>query len=227
MASNDILNMGIMSNPAVLQSIRELSNQPLTRQLLTSILRDHKEPVHKIEELLLAGHLETVRDGMYLPTKKLSPFRPEPFLLANHLFGPSYVSFESALSFYGLIPERVYEVTSATTKRTERLNTSIAAFSFTWLPLPYYSFGIRHLELGNEQHILIASPEKALFDKIVTTVGVKLNSSKSATEYLIENLRIDEDDLQELDTKVMETWLGDAPKSKTLSMIIKSIKGLK
>lgn len=211
----------------LLQSIRSHSNQPLTRQLLASLLKDHKEPNHKINELLSAGLLEIVRDGLYMPTKKLSPFRPEPFLLANHLFGPSYVSFDSALSFYGLIPERVYEVTSATTKRTERLNTSIAAFSFTWLPLPYYSFGIRHLELGNEQHILIASSEKALFDKIVTTVGVKLNSSKSATEYLIENLRIDEDDLQELDTKVMETWLGDAPKSKTLSMIIKSIKGLK
>ncbi|WP_342084826.1 type IV toxin-antitoxin system AbiEi family antitoxin domain-containing protein [Dyadobacter sp. OTU695] len=211
----------------LLQSIRSHSNQPLTRQLLASLLKDHKEPNHKIDELLSAGLLEIVRDGLYMPTKKLSPFRSEPFLFANHLFGPSYVSFDSALSFYGLIPERVYEVTSATTNRTERFNTSIGAFSFARLPLPYYSFGIRHLELGNEQHILIASPEKALFDKVVTTIGAKLNSSKSATEYLIENLRIDEDNLQELDTKVMETWLGDAPKSKTLSMIIKSIKGLK
>lgn len=211
----------------LLQSIRSHSNQPLTRQLLASLLKDYKEPNHKIDELLSAGLLEIVRDGLYIPTKKLSPFRPEPFLLANHLFGPSYVSFDSALSFYGLIPERVYEVTSATTKRAERLITSIGAFSFARLPLPYYSFGIRNLKLGDEQHILIALPEKALFDKVVTTIGVKLNSSKSVTEYLVENLRIDEDDLQELDTKVMETWLGDAPKSKTLSMIIKSIKGLK
>ncbi|MBO9616018.1 MAG: hypothetical protein J7619_25215 [Dyadobacter sp.] len=211
----------------LLQNIRSHSNQPLTRQLLASLLKDHKEPNHKINELLSAGLLEIVRDGLYIPTKKLSPFRPEPFLLANHLFGPSYVSLDSALFFYGLIPERVYEVTSATTKRAQRLNTSIGAFSFARLPLPYYSFGIRHFELGDEQHILIASPEKALFDKVVTTIGVKLNSSKSAIEYLIENLRIDEDDLQELDTKVMETWLSDAPKSKTLSMIIKSIKGLK
>jgi hypothetical protein len=211
----------------LLQSIRSHSNQPLTRQLLASLLKDHKEPNHKIDELLSDGLLEIVRDGLYIPTKKLSPFRPEPFLLANHLFGPSYVSFDSALSFYGLIPERVYEVTSATTKRAERLITSTGAFSFARLPLPYYSFGIRNLKLGDEQYILIASPEKALFDKVVATIGVKLNSSKSATEYLIENLRIDEDDLQELDTKVMETWLGDAPKSKTLSMIIESIKGLK
>lgn len=211
----------------LLQNIRSHSNQPLTRQLLASLLKDHKGPNHKIDEMLSAGLLEIVRDGLYIPTKKLSPFLPEPFLLANHLFGPSYVSFDSALSFYGLIPERVYEITSATTKPTGRFDTSAGAFSFAWLPLPYYSFGIRHLELEDEQYILIASPEKALFDKVVTTIGVKLNSSKSATEYLIENLRIDEDDLQELDTKVMETWLGDAPRSKTLSMIIKSIKGLK
>ena len=211
----------------LLQSIRSHSNQPLTRQLLASLLKDHKEPNHKIDEMLSGGLLEIVRDGLYMPTKKLSPFRPEPFLLANHLFGPSYVSFDSALSYYGLIPERVYEITSATTKPTERFDTPIGAFSFARLPLPYYCFGIRNLKLGDEQYILIASPEKALFDKVATTIGVKLNSSKSATEYLIENLRMDEDDLQELDTKVMETWLGDAPKSKTLSMIIKSIEGLK
>lgn len=219
--------MDIMYNPGVLQSIRDLSNQPLTRQLLTSILRDHKEHVHKIEELLLAGLLEIVRDGLYIPTKKLSPFRPEPLLLANHIFGPSYVSFDSALSFYGLIPERVYEVTSATTKPVRRFDNSTGRFSFTRLPLPYYSFGIRHLAVADEQYILIASPEKALVDKVITTEGIRLRSTKSAAEFLFENLRIDEDCLQGFDIDMISTWLTHSPKRESIFSIMKLVETLR
>lgn len=211
----------------LLQSIISHSNQPLTRQLLASLLKDHKEPNHKIDELLFDELLEIVRDGLYIPTKKLSPFRPEPFLLANHLLGPSYVSVDSALSFYGLIPERVYEVTSATTKRNVRFHTSTGAFSFTRLPLPYYSFGIRHLAVGDEQYILIASPEKALVDKVITTAGIRLRSTKSAAEFLFENLRIDEDCLQGFDIDMISTWLTHSPKRESVFSILKLVETLR
>lgn len=211
----------------LLQSIRSHSNQPLTRQLLASLLKDHKEPNHQIDELLSDGLLEILRDGLYIPTKKLSPFRPEPFLLANHLFGPSHVSFDSALSFYGLIPERVYEVTSATTKPVRRFDNSAGRFSFTRLPLPYYSFGIRHLEVGDEQYILIASPEKALVDKIITTAGIRLRNTQSAAEFLFENLRIDEDSLQGFDIDMMSTWLTHSPKRESVFSIMKLVETLR
>lgn len=216
-----------MDTIELLRSIRSHSNQPLTRQWLTSILKNHNEPGLKLNELLSAGLLETVRDGLFLPTKKLSPFRPEPFLLANHLFGPSYVSFDSALSFYGLIPERVYEVTSATTKPVRRFDNSAGRFSFTRLPLPYYSFGIRHLAVGDEQYILIASPEKALVDKVIITAGIRLRSTKSAAEFLFENLRIDEDSLQGFDIEMISTWLTHSPKRESVFSIMKLVETLR
>lgn len=208
------------------QSIRNLSSQPLTHQLLTSLLKDYKRPNDKIHELISAGIIEPVKKGLYLPSIKLSETRTEPFLLANHMLGPSYVSFESALSYYGLIPERVFEVSSATTKASRRFDTPTGAFSFTRMPLPYYSFGIRQVAVGKDQNALIASPEKALFDKIINTTGLKLRSKIAAGEYLIENLRMDEDQLKQLDVQAMETWLSDSPKRESLTQVIKLINEL-
>lgn len=210
----------------LLQDIRNLSSQPLTHQLLSSLLMDYKRPNDKIHELISAGIIEPVKKGLYLPSKKLSEKRTEPFLLANHLLGPSYVSFDSALAFYGLIPERVFEVSSATTKASRRFDTANGTFSFTRMPLPYYSFGIRQIELGAKQNALIASPEKALFDKIIDTAGLKLRSKIAASEYLIENLRMEEDQLKQLDIQTMETWLADSPKRESLVQVIKFIHEL-
>ncbi len=210
----------------LLQSVRSHSSQPLTRQLLTSLLKNQEYSSDKINELVSMGLLDNVRDGLYLPTKQLSPFRPEPFLFANHLFGPSYVSLDSALSYYGLIPERVFETTSATTKASMRFDTSAGAFSFTHLPLPYFSFGICQMEVAYRQNVLMALPEKALFDKVVSARGLRLTGIKTTIEYLIENLRIDKDDLIKLDTELMKTWLNDAPKRESLALIVKLIEGL-
>jgi hypothetical protein len=210
----------------LIQSLRDLSSQPLTHQLLSSFLQDYKRPNDKIHELISAGIIEPVKKGLYLPTAKISEKRTEPFLLANHILGPSYISFDSALSHYGLIPERVFEISSATTKSSRRFDTLTGTFSFTRMPLPYYSFGIRQLEISEKQNILIASPEKALFDKIINTAGLKLRSKIAASEYLIESLRMDEDQLKELDTQAMETWLDDSPKRDSLTQIIKFIKAL-
>jgi hypothetical protein len=208
------------------QSIRNFSSQPLTHQLLSSLLKDYKRPNDKIHELISAGIIEPVKKGLYLPSAKISKKRTEPFLLANHMLGPSYVSFDSALSYHGLIPERVFEISSATTKATRRFDTPIGSFSFIRLPLPYYSFGIRQVEIGENQNILIASPEKALFDKIINTVGLKLRSKIAAREYVIEDLRIDEEQLKQLDIEAMESWLNDSPKRESLAYIIKLLKEL-
>src|SRR3546814_12610637 len=97
--------------------------------------------------------------------------RPEPFLLANHIFGPSYVSVETALSYYGLIPERVYETTSMTTQAPRKFNTPLGTFTYTRLPLPYYAFGTRSVKLANDQY---ARTEQRRFGK----KGVKKYKSR-------------------------------------------------
>jgi len=211
----------------LLQSIRKYAGQPITHQLLTSLLKDYNRPNDKIHSLIKEGYLLAIKRGIYISGQKLPDLsRPEPFLFAIHLFGPSYVSMDSALSYHGLIPERVYEITSVTTKLPRSFSTPVGLFSYVHLGLPYYAFGFQHVQLSNDQFAMIASPEKSLCDKIVTSTGINLRSIKAAQNYLIENLRIDEDRLKAMDIIKMTSWLDDAPKKESLRNMIKMIKTL-
>lgn len=208
------------------QAIRSFAPQPLTHQLLMSLLQDYKRPNDKIHSLLSEGVIQPIKKGLYIAGPAINSATPEPFLLANHILGPSYISLDSALSHHGLIPERVFEITSVTTKAARRFNTSVGIYSYTRLPLPYYSFGIQQLRLADDQYAMIASPEKALFDKIVCTSGLVLRSQKSAMSYLLEDLRIDETNLKGLNTNTMLGWLPDSPKRDSLLMVIKMINNI-
>lgn len=202
------------------------AEEPLTRQIILSLIKDYKRPNDKIGELMKSGELTGIKNGLYIPGPKSKITKPEPFLIANHLWGPSYISQETALSYWGLIPERVYEINSVTTKTTKHYKTSAGRFTFRHAPLPYYAYGLKMVQLSPKQNILIASPEKAVCDKIVLTAGIQLRSIPQTTSLLVEDLRMDEDQLQELNIHMIESWLDQAPKKSSLSMLIKTLKNL-
>ena len=81
------------------------------------------------------------------------------YRIGNKLYKPSYVSFETALAHYRLIPESVYGITSATSRRTYRFETPLAHFSYRTIA-PRFFFGYRVLP----GPVRMASPEKALVD---------------------------------------------------------------
>jgi hypothetical protein len=206
------------------EAIQEYSEEPLTRQLVMDMLRGYQRPNDKISELVKAGVLTALKNGLYISGPKIKLSKPEPFLVANHLRGPSAVSMESALSHWGLIPERVYEVTSITTKASRIYETPIGRFSYFHTALPYYAFGLKSISLTARQVVLIASPEKALCDKIVQTSGVQLRSPNQTMEFLLEDMRIDEEALKKLDLKEMDAWVNDAPKKSSIAMLIKTLR---
>lgn len=208
------------------KALSPYAEEPLTLQLLLDLLKDYKRPYDKIHELVKSGQLTAVKKGLYIPGPELDLPRPESFLLANHLWGPSYVSLESALSYWGFIPERVYATVSVTTRGSKAYKTPVGRFSYFRAPLPYYSFGIRSVALSEKQRVLIASPEKALCDKIVMTSGVVLRSTLQVQQYLEEDLRLDEDRLRELDREAISSWTGDAPKKTSLQLLVKTLKNL-
>jgi len=168
--------------------------------------------------------LQQIKRGLYIAGPRITSSKPDPFLLANHLLGPSYVSLESALSYHGLIPEKVFEITSVTIKAKRRFSTPLGVYSYTRLSLPYYSYGIRSVEVDRHHRFLIASPEKALFDKIITTAGIEFRSKTSTLSYLENDLRIDIGMLKTLDIAGMESWIPTSPKKDSLSMLIKTIR---
>jgi len=208
------------------EAVLEYAEEPLPRQIMMDLLKEYKRPNDKINELVKKGELTAVKKGLYVAGPRITVTKPEPFLIANHLRGPSYLSLDAALSYWGLIPERVYEISSMTTKTSKSYKTPLGRFRYYHAPLPYYSFGIKSVELTPRQVALIASPEKALCDKIITTSGILLRSSRQVREYLIDDLRMDEEMLRKFDTEAISTWIKDAPKKRSLSMLVNTIASL-
>jgi hypothetical protein len=208
------------------KALHKFNGQVITHQILMSLLSNYKRPHDKIHELQKSGFLTSLKRGIYIGGPVLDMATPEMFLIANHILGPSYISLDSALSYYSLIPEQVFETSSVTTKKSRDFFTPKGTFSYTLLPLPYYAFGIKTMALSNHQYVLMASKEKAIFDKIVCSAGIILRSSVAAYQYLVENLRVDETQLKNLDTKEMKSWLSEAPKKESLLMVLKMIDNL-
>lgn len=207
-------------------SIQNFAGQPLNRQILLDLLKDYKRPFDKIVELVRQKALIQVKRGMFIPGPALNIPQPEPFLLANHMVGPSYVSLETALSHWRMIPEQVYEITSVTTGRSKIYDTPAGRFSYRHLPLPYYSFGQQSLELAKNQVAVVATPEKALCDKIVTTPGLLFRSTVQLLAWLTEDMRMDKEALRELRTDNIQEWLDDAPKKDSLQLLVKTLEEL-
>lgn len=207
-------------------AIKKYEEEPLTKQVILDLLKEYKRPYDKIDELIKKGELTQLKRGLYIPGPNLALTKPENLLIANHLWGPSYVSMETALSYWGLIPERVYEISSITMRSAKKYKTPIGRFSYFRAPLPYYSFGITNIELTKKQVALIATREKALCDKIIMTSGIFLRSIKSTKEFLIDDLRIDKEQLRSLNLGKIQSWLDGAPKQSSLEMLIKTIKEL-
>jgi hypothetical protein len=208
------------------QAIQQYAEQPITKQLLLDILKEYKRPHDKIDELVKQELLTQVKRGFYIPGPKLHLASPEPFLIANHLYGPSYVSLDSALSYLSIIPERVYETSSVTPNLPKAYRTPIGKFSYTRLPYPYYSYGIQQIQLTEKQVVLMASPEKALCDKVITTSNLLLRSVKQTRALLTEDLRIDENALKRMDASIIATWIKKAPKANSLLILLKTLQSL-
>ncbi len=206
--------------------IKEYGDVPISRHLMLEVLKNYKSPNDKISELIKGGEIISVRRGLYIAGPKTDLPIPSPFLIANHLRGPSYVTLEAALSYWGFIPERVHEISSATIKTSKKYKTPVGRFTYQQLPIPYYSYGIRSVRLTSTQTILIASPEKAVTDKIVLTSNVNLRSVKQTREFLLEDLRMDDEMLKTLDTRIIQSWLECAPKRNSLEMLIKMLEKL-
>jgi predicted transcriptional regulator of viral defense system len=93
------------------------------------------------------------------------------FEIANKIYSPSYVSFEMALSYYGLIPESVYGVTSASTLKTSHFKTPIGSFIYRTIRPKLY-FGFDFIK-NNEKVFKLASPEKAFLDLFYIKTGIR------------------------------------------------------
>lgn len=190
---------------------------------LMQVLKDYKKPRDVVSRLLREGSIIRVKKGLYVFGDKYIQKPRSLEILANLIYGPSYLSFEYALSFYGLIPERVYEVSSATINRTKSFDTPLGLFSYTHVPLNYYKVGLKIEKSASDQGFLIAKPEKAISDVLIKITG--LNTNKAIMDYLLDGMRMEREVLMSLDIKLFEK-IAQSTSSITLKLFLQSLRGL-
>ena len=163
-----------------------------TTTILVNELKDYTNPKAKIRRLVDKGDLVPIIRGLY-ETDRSTPGH----YLASVIYGPSYLSFEFALAYHSLIPEAVFNFTSATfeKKKAKQYTTPFGTFIYRDVPSDVYPFGII-LQNENGYGFQIASPEKAICDQLYKLSPV-INVSE-LERLLFENLRIDQEDLNNL-----------------------------
>ncbi|MDR1198961.1 MAG: hypothetical protein LBK94_08150 [Prevotellaceae bacterium] len=142
-------------------------------------------------------------------------------LIANHLYGTSYISLETALAYCGMIPERVYTIRSMTTKRAKNFTTPLGNFEYKTVSSDYFSIGLRQEIIENRYAFLIATPTKAVCDMIVTTPNMRLQSVRAMQTYLLEDLRIDLEAIKNLDKSIVERCVEAGKKKGELKWLKK------
>lgn len=173
-----------------------------------------------IKRAIRKGYLIPIRRDLYL-IKNAKRALLNSFEIATIIYGPSYVSFESALSYHGWIPEAVRTTTCASVKRAKEFETPLGIFSYEHIPIKAFSFGV-------EQHqqdaltLFIASPVKALAD-IVYARKRTWNSINA----LSEDLRIEIESFQNLDRKLLVELIENYPSprvKKTLNVLLEGLR---
>lgn len=163
----------------------------------------YAQPILKISAMAKKGELMRLKRGVYVLGEAYRDRPINPVAVANMLHKPSYVSFEYALSYYGLIPERVHTITSATTCRPVEFATKLGRYSYAKIPAKAYPLGIDWKHDAKDGGYLIATPEKALCDKVAADKRITRIKPNDMAQYLESDLRIEWADLAALDARLV------------------------
>jgi len=175
-----------------------------TLKTLRDILEIKKEGTlfYVIKKLLWAEILIKIEKDKYL----LKGAKINDFVLANFIYQPSYISFESALNFYGILSQFPYEISSVTTKKTVRKIFQNKVFVYTHIK--------KELFWGYEkkENFVIAFPEKALLDQLyLATKGYR-------------NINLDEYDLSRMHISKLKEYLNKYPKTRQFKSATRMLK---
>lgn len=193
---------------------------PVSYDVVAESLANYNSPKDKVSRLEQQGQLIRLKRGVFVVAPEVSHQTLSMELIANHLYGPSYVSLQSALRYYGLIPERVYVTRSVTTKRARSFSTPLGEFEYITMPENYYPVGIRQMVFEEAYSFLMATPEKALCDLIISTPGLRIQSARAMREYLFEDLRIDDEAHENWDLDILGACIEHGRKRRELRFLL-------
>ena len=194
----------------------------LDHMSLMSRFKEYSSPKSKITQMISAGKLIKIRRGLYLDSQE-NGYSIKT--LANIICFPSYISFEYALSYYDMIPERVEIVTSASYQKNKNkvFHTPVGSFYYYYLQSSVYHYGIDRME-ENGNPFLIATREKALLDTLSKIKGVR--SIKAMQALILDDLRLDKNILYSLNRKEL-TYLSTKYYQRNGRMLVRWLESHK
>lgn len=179
--------------------LKQITTPYIESSTLLNLLIDYQQPRECISRMVKNKELVRLKNGFFLISEKIESGIPYE-QIANLLYGPSYLSLEWALSFYGMIPERVHTITSMTLGRDKEYHTPVGSFMYRRLSSTSYPLGIMQKQ-NSTGGFLIACPEKALADLVyITCRGM---NKKQLMEELLESKRMDEEALSHLNKELL------------------------
>lgn len=193
---------------------------PFDLSILQSLYPNCKDTPDLAQRLEADGRIVRLKRGLYVANDGMSNISLE--LIANHIYGPSYVSMSRALRWYGLIPERVFLMQSVTTKHSRKFSNSLGNFHYQNCSADYFPIGIT-MQGQDDIRFLIASPEKALCDYICFN-KVRLRFKKDVGIFLEEDLRFDTDVLRDLNLDIIRQCAETGRKTESLLSLLKYLQ---
>lgn len=191
-----------------------------TTKMLFEKYKDLGDPQGKIHRMCRDKELVKIVRGLYTDDVNASGY-----LFAQMICSPSYLSFDYALSYYNIIPERVYTYTSATFMKNKKktFNNKYGQYDYRDVPKEVYTYEVRIIDSG-DYIFKIASKEKALLDKMY---DINIIKNLDEMEHLVLNeLRIENSELKKLELSVIRS-LADKYHSSNVKLFSKYVEKIR
>jgi predicted transcriptional regulator of viral defense system len=188
--------------------------------LIDEFPRSYAQPYHRLSLLKRKGEIFELKRGIYETDKNA-----EPLSLAGVIAGPSYISFETALSYYDLIPEqaKTYLSASFALRKKKTFSNAFGTFIYQDIPEKAYPFGTRFMEVKGRK-FEIATPEKALCDTLCKIKPMK--DVSELQEWLFSFMRMEEKEILALDSAGINGWTSFYAK-KNIYLLASYLRGEK
>lgn len=201
-------------------ALEQIGEVPVTSSVLASALGEVVNSNDKIRRMEQAGDVIRLKRGLYVVSSDITRKPLSMELIANQLYSPSYISCLSALRFYGLIPEAVYQTQSMTIKHARTFETPVGVFAYSNVAREVFPIGVTNIT-RNGYSFVIATPEKALCDLIAVSPQVNLRYLTDAQRYLEEDIRLDMEAFSRMNPDIFREYARTGKKKTSIQTLIK------
>lgn len=197
------------------------------KTVIVNIFPDISEGARKllIHRAVDAKEILRLKRGLYILSHEYRKSSYHPYAIAAMLHAPSHISFETALSYHGLIPEAVYQVSSVTSSRSRDFNTPLGLFTFQRVPIHNPRAGVEIIKLNENSWAYIAKPLRAITDLIYLRKEVSWDVH--GLGFLTASMRIEDEDLFQIDFSYYTEMLEGLHDKRTIHYLEEMKKELK